>query len=162
QVGFGGLLNVLSYRPITIFRAAPSLLRALCQHRDLARSAIARLRIAQTYGEPLLKSDVTELREILPPSCLIRTTYGSTEASGLSWFAGEPDDYDPTRVAPGSNCRKWKQLCEGLNPWLARKWCFRMKTAGRSSPRLWCLMSPFPIACLNSFAGNSRHRCRPS
>ncbi len=102
QAGFGGLLNVLSSRPITIFRAAPSLLRALCQHRDLARSAIARLRIAQTYGEPLLKSDVTELREILPPSCLIRTTYGSTEASGLSWFAGEPDDYDPTRVATGT------------------------------------------------------------
>jgi acyl-coenzyme A synthetase/AMP-(fatty) acid ligase len=100
--GFGGLLNVLGSRPVTILRAAPSLLRALCQHRDLAKSAMARLRIAQTYGEPLLKSDVTELRQRLPSACLIRTTYGSTEASGLSWFAGEPDDHDPTRVATGT------------------------------------------------------------
>ena len=102
HAGFGGLRNVLSSRPVTILRAAPSLLRALCQHRDLAKSAMVRLRIAQTYGEPLLKSDVTELQERLPPSCLIRTTYGSTEASGLSWFAGEPDNYDPTRVATGT------------------------------------------------------------
>ena len=102
NAGFGGLLKVLGSRPVTILRAAPSLLRALCQHGDLARSAMARLRVAQTYGEPLLKSDVTELQQRLPPSCLIRTTYGSTEASGLSWFAGEPDDYDPTRVATGT------------------------------------------------------------
>jgi acyl-coenzyme A synthetase/AMP-(fatty) acid ligase len=102
HAGFGGLLNVLGTRPITILRAAPSLLRALCQHHDLAKSAMARLRIAQTYGEPLLKSDVTELQQRLPADCLVRTTYGSTEASGLSWFAGELDDYDPTRVATGT------------------------------------------------------------
>jgi acyl-coenzyme A synthetase/AMP-(fatty) acid ligase len=102
HAGFGGLLKVLSSRPVTILRAAPSLLRALCQLGDLAKSAMVRLRIAQTYGEPLLKSDVTELQQRLPPSCLIRTTYGSTEASGLSWFAGEPDDYDPARVATGT------------------------------------------------------------
>lgn len=102
HAGFGGLLDVLSSRPVTILRAAPSLLRALCQHRDREKSAMARLRIVQTYGEPLLKSDVTELQQRLPPSCLIRTTYGSTEASGLSWFVGEIDDYDPTRVATGT------------------------------------------------------------
>jgi acyl-coenzyme A synthetase/AMP-(fatty) acid ligase len=102
HAGFGGLLNVLGSRPVTILRAAPSLLRALSQHRDLAKSAMARLRIVQTYGEPLLKSDVAELQQRLPLSCLIRTTYGSTEASGLSWFAGEPDDYDPIRVATGT------------------------------------------------------------
>jgi acyl-coenzyme A synthetase/AMP-(fatty) acid ligase len=102
HAGFGGLLNVLGSRPVTILRAAPSLLRALSQHRDLAKSAMARLRIVQTYGEPLLKSDVAELQQRLPLSCLIRTTYGSTEASGLSWFAGEPDDHDPIRVATGT------------------------------------------------------------
>ena len=100
--GFDGLLNVLETRPVTILRAAPSLLRALCQHRHRAEPAMARLRIAQTYGEPLLKSDVAALREILPPSCMIRTTYGSTEASGMSWFAGEPDEYDSVRVATGT------------------------------------------------------------
>jgi acyl-coenzyme A synthetase/AMP-(fatty) acid ligase len=102
HAGFGGLLNVLSSRPVTILRAAPSLFRAICQHGDRAKSAMAGLRIAQTFGEPLLKADVTELQQKLAPSCLIRTTYGSTEASGLSWFAGDPDDYDPTRVATGT------------------------------------------------------------
>lgn len=100
--GFDGLLSVLETRPVTILRAAPSLLRALCQHRHRAKPAMARLRIAQTYGEPLLKSDVVELREILPPSCMIRTTYGSTEASGMSWFTGEPDEYNSVRVATGT------------------------------------------------------------
>jgi surfactin family lipopeptide synthetase A len=102
HAGFNGLLSVLKSRPVTILRAAPSLLRALGQHRNRAKPAMAGLRIAQTYGEPLFKSDVAELREILPPSCMIRTTYGSTEASGISWFAGEPDEYDPARVATGT------------------------------------------------------------
>lgn len=102
HAGFDGLLSVLKSRPVTILRAAPSLLRALGQHRDRAKSSMVRLRIAQTYGEPLLKSDVVGLREILPPSCMIRTTYGSTEASGMSWFAGEPDEYDSARVATGT------------------------------------------------------------
>jgi acyl-coenzyme A synthetase/AMP-(fatty) acid ligase len=102
QAGFDGLLDVLKTRPITILRATPSLLRALGQHPHRARPAMLNLRIVQTYGEPLLKSDVLALRELLPPSCMIRTTYGSTEASGMSWFAGEPDEYDTVRVATGT------------------------------------------------------------
>jgi acyl-coenzyme A synthetase/AMP-(fatty) acid ligase len=102
RAGFDGLLNVLKTRPITILRATPSLLRALGQHSHRAKPAVVNLRIVQTYGEPLLKSDVAALREFLPSSCLIRTTYGSTEASGISWFTGEPDEYDPVRVATGT------------------------------------------------------------
>jgi acyl-coenzyme A synthetase/AMP-(fatty) acid ligase len=100
--GLSGLFDILARRPVTILRAAPSLLRALCQHPDLAAPALARLRIVQTYGEPLLKTDVALLRAHLPTSCRIRTTYGSTEASGLSWYAGEPDDHDDARVATGT------------------------------------------------------------
>jgi len=58
-------------------------------------------RLVQLFGEPLWKADVAELRKILPANCLIRSTYGSTEASGLSWFAGEPDNYDSFRSATG-------------------------------------------------------------
>lgn len=102
KAGLGGLLDTLAAEPVTILRAAPSLLRALCQHPDLARPALARLRIVQAYGEPLLKADLAALRTIRQPDCLVRTTYGSTESSGLSWYAGDPDDHDPLRVAAGA------------------------------------------------------------
>lgn len=99
--GLGGLLRVLSTRPVSILRAAPSLLRVLVQLPEAA-AAFAGLRIVQTYGEPLMKADVAALRPALPPGCHIRTTYGSTEASGLSWFAGDPDEHDALRVATGA------------------------------------------------------------
>jgi acyl-coenzyme A synthetase/AMP-(fatty) acid ligase len=60
-----------------------------------------RLRLVQLYGEPVLKADLVEFRKILAPDCLIRSTYGSTEASGLSWFTGEPDDFDALLSATG-------------------------------------------------------------
>jgi acyl-coenzyme A synthetase/AMP-(fatty) acid ligase len=102
EAGLGGLVEALAQRPVTILRAAPSLLRALAQHPEMATPAMAGLRIVQTYGEPLLKQDVAAIRQLLPPGCRIRTTYGSTEASGLSWFAGDPDEHDPIRVATGA------------------------------------------------------------
>jgi len=98
--GLGGLLETLASQPITILRAAPSLLRT-CAILPEAREMLAGLRVVQTYGEPLLKADVLSLRAILPADCRIRSTYGSTEASGLSWFAGDPDDCDSVRVASG-------------------------------------------------------------
>lgn len=99
--GLGGLLRVLSERPVTVLRAAPSMLRVLTQLPEAA-AAFAGLRVAQTYGEPLMKADLAAMRAVLPPGCHVRTTYGSTEASGLSWFAGEPDDHDELRVATGT------------------------------------------------------------
>jgi len=98
--GFGDFLQLLATRPITILRAAPSFLRALVRVPG-ASSALARLRLVQLYGEPVLKADVGELRKMLPSACLIRSTYGATEASGLSWFAGAPDDFDPLLSATG-------------------------------------------------------------
>jgi acyl-coenzyme A synthetase/AMP-(fatty) acid ligase len=99
-VGFGVLLDVLKTQPVTILRAAPSFLRALARVPG-ASAATARLRLVQLFGEPLWKADLVELRKILPADCLIRSTYGSTEASGLSWFAGGADDYDPFRSPTG-------------------------------------------------------------
>ena len=99
---FRGLFDCLQSSPVTILRAAPSLLRSLCRYPELAKPSMARLRIVQTYGEPLLKSDIGEFRKVIPPTCLIRTTYGSTEASGLSWFARDDDNYDKARVATGT------------------------------------------------------------
>jgi len=99
-VGFGVLLDILKTRPVTILRAAPSFLRALARIPG-ASAATARLRLVQLFGEPLWKADLVDLRNILPRDCLIRSTYGSTEASGLSWFAEGADDYDPFRSATG-------------------------------------------------------------
>ena len=100
--GLGGLLDTLGTRPVTILRAAPSLLKSLSRLPECA-GAVRHLRAVQTYGEALLKADLQSWRPLLPPACLVRTTYGSTEASGLSWFAGAGagDDYDPLRVAGG-------------------------------------------------------------
>jgi acyl-coenzyme A synthetase/AMP-(fatty) acid ligase len=48
-----------------------------------------------------LMSDIRDLRKVLPPHCLIRSTYGSTEASGLTWFAHPLDCQDSVRVPAG-------------------------------------------------------------
>jgi len=99
--GIGGLLDVLRQGRVTILRAAPSLLRGLARLPGVA-AALAGLRIVQSYGEPLLLDDVAALRAVLPADCLIRTTYGSTEASGLSWFARADDAQDALRVPTGA------------------------------------------------------------
>ncbi len=99
--GLAGLLATLQSRPVTILRAVPSTLRGLAGLPD-ARRAFAGLRAVQTYGEPLLKADLVALLEVLPPGCKLRSTYGSTEGSGLSWFADATDDHDALRVASGT------------------------------------------------------------
>ncbi len=99
--GISGMLSDLTHCPITILRAAPSLLRGVARLPEAA-DAFARLRIVQTYGEPLTKADVRLLRAVIPRECFIRTTYGSTEAGGLSWFADENDAHDPIRVPTGA------------------------------------------------------------
>jgi acyl-coenzyme A synthetase/AMP-(fatty) acid ligase len=98
--GLSALLDTLTTRPVTILRAAPSLLRSLARLPEASR-AFAGLRAVQTYGEPLLKADLAQWRPLLPAACRVRCTYGSTEASGLSWFAGDDDEHDPLRVASG-------------------------------------------------------------
>jgi acyl-coenzyme A synthetase/AMP-(fatty) acid ligase len=95
-----GLLDLLAAEPVTVLRAAPSLLRCIVQLPE-ATDAFAGLRLIQSYGEPLLMSDIHELRKVLPPQCFIRTTYGSTEASGLTWFAHPLDRQDSVRVPAG-------------------------------------------------------------
>ena len=98
--GISGMLSDLTRQPISILRAAPSLLRGVARLPD-ARQAFARLRIVQTYGESLTRADLRILRAAIPPSCFVRLTYGSTESSGMSWFADETDVQDPVRVPPG-------------------------------------------------------------
>jgi acyl-coenzyme A synthetase/AMP-(fatty) acid ligase len=96
-----GLLDLLAGEPVTILRAAPSLLRCIVQLPD-AKNALAGLRLIQSYGEPLLMSDIHDLRKVLPSDCFIRSTYGSTEASGLTWFAHPLDCQDSVRVPAGT------------------------------------------------------------
>jgi acyl-coenzyme A synthetase/AMP-(fatty) acid ligase len=100
SAGLAGLIETLMTQPVTILRAAPSLLRTLVRLPD-ATAIFARLRNVQAYGEPLLKADVEALRVALPAACQIRSTYGSTEASGLGWFAGSDDSHDAARVPAG-------------------------------------------------------------
>ena len=96
-----GLLDQLAAEPVTILRAAPSLLRCIVQLPE-AREAFAGLRLIQSYGEPLLMSDIHDLRGVVARDCFIRSTYGSTEASGLTWFADPRDRQDPVRAPAGT------------------------------------------------------------
>jgi acyl-coenzyme A synthetase/AMP-(fatty) acid ligase len=98
--GFRALLRTLEAAPVTILRASPSTLRTLVQLPGVA-AALSGLRIIHTSGEPLLKTDMAALRAVLPPGCLIRHNYGSTEAHGVGGFAQLEDGQDPVRVASG-------------------------------------------------------------
>jgi acyl-coenzyme A synthetase/AMP-(fatty) acid ligase len=98
--GLTGLRETLASRPVTILRAAPSMLRVFARLPG-AREALAGVRVVQTYGEPLMKAELAEWQPLLAPGCLLRTTYGSTEASGFSGFVDSADTYDPHRVFNG-------------------------------------------------------------
>lgn len=98
--GLSGLIQTLAEQPVTVLRAAPSMLRSLTG-LPAAAAALSQLRVVQTYGEPMLLTDVAALRQALAPDCHIRSTYGSTESSGLSWYAAPDDPYDPARVPAG-------------------------------------------------------------
>jgi acyl-coenzyme A synthetase/AMP-(fatty) acid ligase len=87
--------------PLTFARTP---MRGLIRLPGAAR-ALAGLRVLQTYGEPLLKLDVALMRSCLPASCFIRSTYGATESSGLSWFADEPDSHHPVRRNGNADAR---------------------------------------------------------
>jgi acyl-coenzyme A synthetase/AMP-(fatty) acid ligase len=99
--GLGGMLSDLAEQPITILRAAPSTLRGITRLPEAAK-AFARLRIVQTYGESLTRMDLRSLRAVIAPQCYVRSTYGSTEAGGMSWFAEESDAHDPNLMATGA------------------------------------------------------------
>jgi acyl-coenzyme A synthetase/AMP-(fatty) acid ligase len=99
--GLGEMLGDLTEHPITILRAAPSTLRGLARLPESA-TAFSRLRIVQTYGESLTRMDLRSLRAVISPQCYVRSTYGSTEASGMSWFADESDAHDPIRLPTGA------------------------------------------------------------
>ena len=100
QSGPRRLLEVLTTKPVSILRAAPSTLRVLTQLPE-AKAAFKGLRVVQTYGEPMTRADAAAVRGIAPANCFIRTTYGSTECSGLSWFVSAQDTCDPVHVPAG-------------------------------------------------------------
>lgn len=99
--GLGNLLGKLSEGHTTILRAVPSLLRSISTLPQ-AHEAFSRLRVLQTFGEKLTRADATMLFSLKPEGCLLRTSYGSTEASGFSWFVNENDNHDPVLVPAGA------------------------------------------------------------
>jgi len=101
EVGIGGMLRVLAARNVSILRAAPSLLRAVARLPECTE-AFARIRIVQTFGEGLTHADLQQLRTVLSSECHIRSTYGTTEASGLSCFVRSDDVRHLSNAASGT------------------------------------------------------------
>src|SRR5271165_4988771 len=98
--GFRAVLATLRSGRVTILRAAPAVLRTLVQLPGAA-DALASLRNVTTFGDRMLLSDAAVLRTVLPKTCRVLVTYGSTEAPGTGWFAAAGDDHDRARVPAG-------------------------------------------------------------
>jgi acyl-coenzyme A synthetase/AMP-(fatty) acid ligase len=99
--GFAGLQAIMQSQKITSLRASPSVFRALGRLPGVSNS-LASLKNVTVYGEPLLRSDVSLLRAVLPQSATIFAGYGATEAGGMGWFPSADDDFDPIRAPAGT------------------------------------------------------------
>jgi len=86
RIGIGGVLRVLSERPISLFYTVPSVLRALVSAEG-THDAFRNLRVIRLGGDVAFASDVALFEQRLPASCSILSAYSSTEVPTVfQWF----------------------------------------------------------------------------
>jgi amino acid adenylation domain-containing protein len=83
--GVTSLLSLIQNERVTILWGVPALLRLLFEV-DRARDALTSLRLIRTFGDRLLRADLTRWRTVLPPPCHVAITYGQTEVTAAQWF----------------------------------------------------------------------------
>ncbi|HEX4365561.1 MAG TPA: AMP-binding protein [Rhodopila sp.] len=94
QSGISAAIRTLTTARITVLAFVPSVMRSFTAIPDAA-AALGSLRILDLFGERVTAEAVTSLRSVLPPSCHIRVSLGSTETMILfHWFV--PSDFEPT------------------------------------------------------------------
>ncbi len=99
--GITSLFDLARRQGLTVLAAMPSVARLLLGTRG-ARTAFSRLRVLNSLGEGLVRSDIEAWRQLLPPGCHIMHGYASTEAMFCAnWFI--PPDYagDEARLPAG-------------------------------------------------------------
>jgi amino acid adenylation domain-containing protein len=77
--GITSLFDLARRESLTVLHALPSVARLLFGARG-AQAAFSRLRMLNSSGESLVRSDMAAWRELLPPGCHIAHGYASTEA----------------------------------------------------------------------------------
>jgi non-ribosomal peptide synthetase component F len=91
QTGIGGAFRALINGRITVVAFVPSVLAGFAARPDAAE-AMGSLRIVDLFGEKTTPDTVAALRAVLPRSCHIRVSLGSTETMTLfHWFV--PRDF---------------------------------------------------------------------
>jgi non-ribosomal peptide synthetase component F len=84
SVGLAGAMAALGEATILTF--IPSVMRAIATAPGLGE-ACSHLRVLNLLSEPLLTSDVVQLRRVLPPTCRISLEFGATElTSAFRWY----------------------------------------------------------------------------
>jgi len=85
---------------VTITTASPSMLRAMMDSLAPGMRLPDTLRAIVIGSEPLLVSDVERLWRVVPRGCVLRNTYGATEALSATALYLEPDDRFDGDVVP--------------------------------------------------------------
>jgi len=94
--GMGTLFSLAQTEGLTLMDASPSVVRLLFSQQG-AKSAFSRLRVLRSAGEPVLRADIANWREVLPQGCHFAHAYGSTEAMNVAYWFVPPDyaDHEP-------------------------------------------------------------------
>jgi acyl-coenzyme A synthetase/AMP-(fatty) acid ligase/thioesterase domain-containing protein len=84
--GIGTLPGWIAANAATVMIASPPILRAFVASRPCS-AELATLRSVNVAGEAAYGRDVEALRGVLPPDCVIRHRYGSSETGMISEYA---------------------------------------------------------------------------
>jgi len=84
--GISGVQRVIRDERITVYYSVPAVMRSVFRGTE-AKVALASLRIVRLSGDTSFESDLALCRAVLPPTCHIFSSFGSTEAPTIfQWF----------------------------------------------------------------------------
>ena len=103
--GVGDILRLVEEHAVTCAAMQPPIMRLLFRH-PRAEIAFARLRSLRIGAAALARADIAAWRKRLPPGCIIRHSYASTEGVEVTIWIVPPDDHgeEPTVAAGVLQC----------------------------------------------------------
>jgi acyl-CoA synthetase (AMP-forming)/AMP-acid ligase II/thioesterase domain-containing protein len=97
--GIGGLPGWIDRNDVTIAQASPAILRNLVSSSP-DPALLSRLRSVTIAGEAAYGPDLEAARALLPPHCVLRNRYGSSETSVLTEYQVDRDHPPLTGLLP--------------------------------------------------------------
>jgi amino acid adenylation domain-containing protein len=99
--GITSLFDLGRREGLTVLHAMPSVVRLLFGARGV-HAVLSQLRVLNSSGESLVRSDIAAWRGLLPPGCHIAHGYASNEAMiGATWFVPPRYAGDDARLPAG-------------------------------------------------------------